>query len=405
MANLTRYLVTQLEQRMSWQIVGVDRPVSEFLDSPVLFINGIQPLKLSPETVGKMREYVLRGGLIVGEATTSSVQFADSFKTMLEDAFPEGKVAGAHSYVWTKMSPDHPVVQGLAAERDQKAVGPVWAMDDGTRTVAILLAHDQATAWQHMDMLKSWQSFTLGRNIFFYATAGEPLKTRLRPVFVGRQQKADVAKKIGLVHLGENWLSEDYAIERLSDKLAGQGRVMISSVQAVKAEEIEPRECPVVWVNVRGESTAPEALINSLKAYAGKGGTVVINAVMGDAKAGERARALAQMIVPEAVPAGIEEESPIFTGLVYRERGEPLTNPKFRQTLREDGVNKIKLIGSRLGERWAVIVSPYDTFLPLLGTPIWHCKGYASETALSMAANIYLYALEQAERGSEKPKS
>ncbi|GAG10112.1 unnamed protein product, partial [marine sediment metagenome] len=45
--------------------------------------------------------------------------------------------------------------------------------------------------------------------------------------------------------------------------------------------------------------------------------------------------------------------------------------------------------------------SPYDVFLGVLGTPIYGNKDYAGETAQQIAANIYLYALEQAERGAE----
>jgi len=78
----------------------------------------------------------------------------------------------------------------------------------------------------------------------------------------------------------------------------------------------------------------------------------------------------------------VPETDPLFTGMSYRERGEPLTDPGFRYSLRMAKVNKIDLTGYwAVGERWGLIISPYDVFVPLLGSAVWGCKGYTSETA------------------------
>ena len=408
-ANLTRHLITNLEQRMSWQIVNENKPVAEFLDAPILFINGLQPLKLKTDTVQKVREYVLRGGFLVGEATTSSAEFADSFKTMVEQAFPEGRQQAGKTYVWYKMPKEHPVLAGLS-ERDLALVGLVWAMDDPTRTFAVLLTRDHATAWQHMDLQKNPQAFVLGRNLFKYATAGERLRMRLRPVFAGRTQKADTVKQLGLFHVGERWLSEDYAVERLSDKLAADGRVSVDPLQAARPEELDPKECPMIWVTGRGPHDFDDAAVQALKTYVERGGLVAINANMGDAEFARAARGLAERLVPQAIGQTIGDDDPIFTGLVYRERGRSLKEAVISDVLRLSGVKRIQLTGYRAsspaaaGERWGVIVSPYDVFLSMLGTPIYGCKGYGTETAQQIAANIYLYSWEKAEKAPEAPK-
>jgi hypothetical protein len=255
-----------------------------------------------------------------------------------------------------------------------------------------------------MDVVKSQPSFTLGKNLFRYASANEPLKTRLRPVFVGRQRQADVTKKIGLLHSGTAWLSEDYAVERLSDNLAAKGRVMIEDVQATSPADLEPKECPMIWFTGRGTCEATDAVVEGLRKYIAKGGLVALNANMGDRQFAAAAEVLAKRILPDAVPSVINDKDPISSGLVYRERGEPLTNPGFRYSLKAAGVRRIELTGYRTGDRWGVIVSPHDVFLPLLGTPIWGCQGYTTDTAQKIATNIYLYALEQAEKGAETPK-
>ena len=160
----------------------------------------------------------------------------------------------------------------------------------------------------------------------------------------------------------------------------------------------------MIWFTGRGACAPTDAVVEGLRKYIAKGGLVAFNANMGDRPFAAAAAVLAKRILPDAVPAAINDPDPIFTGLVYRERGEPLTNPGFRYALKDAGVTQIELTGYRTGQRWGIIISPHDVFLPLLGTPIWACRGYTTETAQKMASNIYLYALEQAEKGVETPK-
>jgi len=401
-ANLTRFLNKELEQRMNWQIVHVDRPVAEFLDAPVLLVNGIKPLALKQEIIGKIREYVNRGGFVLGEATTASRAFAESFREMMVKAFPEGTREGAKYYRWHKVPPGHPLLATMTA-RDLQRLGTIWAMDSPIRTVAVLLPRDQATAWQQMDMVKNRHSFTMGRNILLYATAGEQLKTRLRPVYAGRTITAKTVRKIAALSTTGQWLGEPYVIERLSDKLARDALIMVEAAPSHAPGELDPRETPMIWVYGHGAITLTEGRIESLRRYVQKGGLVALSANKGDKVFAKSAAEVALKILPDALPGALGPTDPVMTGLVYRERGKPLTDPRFRgmKLARE---RKVKLTGYRTGRRIGVIVSPYDIFLGILGTPIYGNKDYSGETARQIAANIYLYALEQAAQVAEGAK-
>ncbi|NIA21444.1 MAG: DUF4159 domain-containing protein [Anaerolineaceae bacterium] len=401
-ANLTRFLNRELEQRMNWQIVDVNRPVAEFLDAPVLLINGIKPLAMKDEIIRKIREYVNRGGFVLGEATTSSRAFAESFKKMMVKAFPEGTEQGAKYYRWHEVPREHPLLDTMT-DRDLRKLGTIWAMDSPIRTVAVLLPRDQATAWQQMDVAKNRHSFTMGRNILLYATAGEQLKTRLRPVYAGRTITAKTARKVAALSTTGRWLGEPYVIERLSDKLARDAMIMVEAAPAHAPGELDPRETPMIWVYGHGTIGLGEGRIQSLRRYVQKGGLVAFSANKGDKVFAKAAEALALKILPDALPAALGPTDPIMTGLVYRERGKPLTNPKFR-AMRLARDRKVRLTGYRQDGRIGVIVSPYDVFLGILGTPIYGDKDYTGETARQIAANIYLYALEQAEQGAEGTK-
>lgn len=399
-ANLTRYLIKEYEKPMAWQIVSVDRPVAEFLDAPILFINGIKPVSLKDKTIAKMREYVLRGGMIVGEATTGSTEFASSFKKMLEKAFPEGRGSEGTMYAWHKLDDDHPLFAGLE-KRDRKQIGTVWGMNDPVRTFAVLLSRDHATAWQQFQTMKKRPLFLMGMNLFRYGTGGERLRTRLRPVFAGRTLDAKIKKKIGVIHAGPRWFSDQYAIERLSDKLVLEARIMVDAQVLTDAAEVDPKEMPMIWIVGSGPFTASEKLVAGLKTYVGKGGLVAINANMGNRLFALSAKKLAKAIVPDALPSPLLDTDPIMTGMVYRERGKPIDRSGINQTLRFAGVRKVALTGYRSGTRWGVIVCPHDVFMTMLGAPIYGCKGYLGETSRQIGFNMFLYSLEQAEKVSE----
>ncbi|MBN2581881.1 MAG: DUF4159 domain-containing protein [Planctomycetes bacterium] len=398
-ANLTRYLNRELEQRMNWQIVNVDKPVGEYLDAPVLLINGIKPLQLKDEIIQKIREYVNRGGFVVGEATTGSSAFAESFREMMTKAFPEGAAAGAPYYTWHAVPPDHPLLNDMN-DRDRARLGPIMIMDSPIRTVALLLPVDQATAWQQMDDTKNGHSFKFGLNILKYATAGEQLRTRLRPVYAGRTVTAKTVRKVAAICSNGTWLGEPYAIERFSDKLATDAMIMVEQAGADDPAALSPKETPVVWIYGSGTIRLPDEKVQALTQYVRNGGMVVFSPNKGDKIFAKSAEDLVKRLVPQAQASAVINDEPLMTGLVYRERGKPLKDPDFRgMRMAKDKV--VRLTAYREGSRIAALVSPYDIFLGMLGTPIYGNQDYTGETAQQVAANIYLYALEQAEKGSE----
>jgi hypothetical protein len=301
------------------------------------------------------------------------------------------------------MDPDHPILAAFE-DKDLQQGGTVWYMEDPVRTIAVLLTRDHATAWQHMDTAKKPHAFKMGMNLFRYATAREPLRTRLRPVFAGRTSTAEKRRSVGMIHAGPRWLSDQYAIERLSDKLASGAMVMVEDKLVTDASTLDPKTTPMVWLYGRGPYKAPEALAAGLRDYVRKGGLVAINANMGDKVFGLAAKALAKQILPDALPSPILDTDPIITGLVYRERGRQVDLKGVNQTLRLSGTGRLQLTGYRTGQRWGVIVSPHDVFMTMLGRPIFDCRGYTGETSQQLAANIFLYALEQADKVSEAPK-
>jgi hypothetical protein len=54
-----------------------------------------------------------------------------------------------------------------------------------------------------------------------------------------------------------------------------------------------------------------------------------------------------------------------------------------------------KLEGVRMGDRWAVIFSPYDLSCALEKQNSLECTGYSRDDAEKIALNVLLYSLNQ----------
>ena len=67
-ANLTKYLSKQTESFFNWQIVNFNVPEDELHDAPILYISGNRALKLDEAQEGKLKNFVLEGGLILGNS-------------------------------------------------------------------------------------------------------------------------------------------------------------------------------------------------------------------------------------------------------------------------------------------------------------------------------------------------
>lgn len=141
-ANLTRYLGYQLERELNWQIINLQAPVEELLETPVLLMDGNQALRLSPEHEQALRDYVLRGGLLVGHADGSADAFATSFQQMGKRWFPQA--------VMRELPADHPIyTRQQFLGKEFKAPIRVQGLSNGARELMLLFpTGDPGRGWQ-----------------------------------------------------------------------------------------------------------------------------------------------------------------------------------------------------------------------------------------------------------------
>lgn len=74
-ANVTSWVSTSTEAPLNWQVVNFKSPVSNWLNSPILFITGHKDPRFSPQDIAELRAYVDAGGMVFCSDDGSSFSF------------------------------------------------------------------------------------------------------------------------------------------------------------------------------------------------------------------------------------------------------------------------------------------------------------------------------------------
>ena len=158
LARLTHWLDVGYQKLYNWQYVSIDRSVEELLDAPVLFMSGKVGFKLKDAEKAKLREYVLAGGLLFGEAIDGSKNFADSYRALAKELFPELEMS--------PLPPEHPIYTiKWADELAEGKVPPLEGVRNGLRVMMLLSPKDLSCAWQTWQIASHAKSFYLADNI------------------------------------------------------------------------------------------------------------------------------------------------------------------------------------------------------------------------------------------------
>src|SRR5205814_938525 len=77
-ANIVHFMRHASERHMNWQIVGVDAPLSDLREAPILYLSGDRPVMLSESQRNNLQAYVNEGGLLLFANTSKTDDFTNS---------------------------------------------------------------------------------------------------------------------------------------------------------------------------------------------------------------------------------------------------------------------------------------------------------------------------------------
>lgn len=387
LARLTVWMDKTYERLFNWQVMPIGQPLEELLDAPVLLISGRGELDFDDEQKQKLKQYVLRGGMLLADPVGGDGVFVRSFTALLRELFGELELE--------EMENDHPLFTAhfnlREPARGRMPVPKMFALSNGVRTLAVLPTGELGCTWQSYNVARGEDIFRFGGNVMMYVSdRGKGLLGRGSSYTVADAGKKPAANiTVGRLTWGGlyNWNPEPAAWTHVDLRLRNANVLGVTEKVLDFAGAVDPAAVPIVHLTGVGELKLTDAQKANLKAYVAGGGLLLADAAGGDPKFSESFQKLAGELFGQLVPA-----VPPFL---------PDATDNGDVTLRHVGrlprsVSRLNLLGRQEeGGRWSVLFLPYDLTAALVGYPNLEPSGLTPESAQKFVAALLRWKLGQ----------
>jgi len=390
-ANLARFVSREFERPVNWQIVPAGAKPDALADAPLLYISGAGPVELTDEQIDSLRQFVLRGGLIVSEAACNSGSFTLDMRKTYARMFP-----GMHL---ARLEGDHPVYSVNFRMEDKPEL---LAVSNGVRLLAVH-ATQQVSLDLQLARKTNRTGYELMTNLLMLATDGGRLHARGGNAWptAGEAEPAATIRLARIRHAG-NWRPEPLAFERLAAVLAREHRIRLETT-AVGIEGLDATKWPVAHITGMEAFKLTEADRKALHAYLKAGGTLIADAAGG-------AKEFADSVRKEIVPlTGDSLSGQIVSKHAVYQSPHKIETVTYRRQIALElaaGATAPRLNGAAVGKRVAVIYSEEDITSGLVGYA-WHgLRGYTPESSVRLMTNLLCYgAGVKTEKTGQEPSA
>ncbi|HUN80410.1 MAG TPA: DUF4159 domain-containing protein [Phycisphaerae bacterium] len=374
---LTRSINHTFERLCRWQRIPADASLKDLQDAPILYIAGSKPLELSKASMDLLKHYVDDGGTIFVHADLAKKKFVDSAARLFENLFAE------YGWKFEALPAEHPLYHchfGGATTKWKRQI-PLRAMSDGARLPVILCAVDLAGAWQQ-ERGGFEDLSNIMANVRVYCAPPYAELPRVTRENVTAFPPAAIAADLTIARMTWGGASGAHPLawaRHIGECWAGT-RVRIMDAAAARSQW---KSADIVHLAVSAPGP-DEALIKELRAYAEKGGLVLLDAVDGQAADIAALReAFDHLDVGDIALVGPTD--PLITG-------EGLgVDPLIRLEVTESGVSLGKsppLLARVKSGRPVVVACPFDLTAGMSGLYVWNRVGYRTASTQKLVRNI-----------------
>lgn len=384
-ANVTSWVSSNTETPLNWQVVNFNSPVSNWLTSPILVINGYKDPKFNKQQIAELRAYINAGGMVFCDCENASLPFQRAMlkygREVMHNKYEFHRLT-AKSMLFTMQPWEHMYFNMLA-------------ISNGVRDLWVVSPEDMGAVWESRAFArKRYWEFPM--NLYLYATGKAYLADRLHspvpPAATGNPARTIA---VGRLKYNGNWNPEPGAWPRFS-LLAQANAATQIDVSTVTAGKLDAHKTPLLAMTGTGRFTFTGTEIAALRNYLNHGGMLFADAAGGHQHFTDSFSALAMKLYPKAVMAKLPANCSIYRGTMPG--GRNVTRVQYRRFYTD--VNGIKhvpeLLGIKRGGRWVVVFSPDDITSGLLGIKTWGISGYRQKSAVGLATNVVEYAVKHA---------
>jgi len=410
---------------MTWQIVDIRQATTDhLLQSPVISLSARDwsvPPNEVPALARKLREYLDQGGFIMAEAQPGGQTFDNAFRALMQRVFPEP------GYELTLLERSHPI-WSAEIPIDPEHLRPIEGIHYGCRTSVVYIPpvegkpslsclwevyrHFNRDGIHYSDVVQQQidNGLGIGLNILAYATSRELRgKDEIPEQIIRTQVDNDRRGRIFLPYLdyGETNPAPN-APQNLLYFLESECGIRIEQqASSVTLADAWVANYPLLFTHGRGTFQLQEGQHQRLRAHLERGGFLFANAICSAETFASSFQTEMRRVFPGADWERIPISDPIFS---ENNGGFQIESLEVRQIERTPGQQTIartrqiqpELYGIRQSEggRWLVVFSPYDVSCALERTSSLECRGYTQQSALQLAANVILYAIEHWSAGT-----
>ncbi len=378
-ANLAKFASHELERPMNWQVVNLQRPWSDWMDSPVLYIASHQAPALKDEDYDKLRSFAEAGGLIFTHADSASSSFNNWAGELAKKLWPQYKLQ------------DVPAGHELFKVNYRLTNPPALKMvTNGTRVLLVHSPTDISPVWQDRMYRAKKETFQLGVNLFLYAAGRGNFRNRLDSPYIPEPATiATASLQVARLKYAGPWDPEPYAWIRFSRYFQWNTGIGLTQ-PVVKLTDLKAGgEYSLAILTGNDAATFSDDQVKAVRAFVEGGGVLFIDACGGSEAFSASASRLMLAAFGPVEPATIGPADALVKG--DGEGMENLTKPLIRQYAAEKlGSADGELVKSLSFGKGRVIYSPLDVTTGLLGTNGWGIFGYTPGYALALMKNVVL---------------
>ena len=405
---------------LSWHIVDTpSAALEDFQQAPVLWLSGKNAFDLGADAGPRLRRYIDEGGFIFVEACCpESDDFDRRLRQLVGEIFPEPE------YALRLLPPEHPAwhAEEIVPPELHR---PLLGVDYGCRTCLIYAPPtDLGRKGPSMPSLSClWEiggsssralpktirrevdaALAIGTNVLAYATNRElKRKDELFAFDRGPAEPRDEFDRgqiaIGKLRHGGMCDAAPAALANILRAAARELGVRVDDTPS-QIDPADPRlfDYHLVFMHGRQGFTFTEPGRERLRQFFERGGTLLADSVCASSGFTGAFRSEIAAVLPAHKLEELPADDPLFTAGEYG--GYDIRQVTLREPSGGDGPLAArkrqiapKLEGIRIGDRWAVIFSPYDLSCALEKQNSMECTGYSRDDAEKIALNILLYSL------------
>jgi hypothetical protein len=401
--NLMRHCRYELGVWYSWKHWNVEELVAAHESEkqskiPILYVSGHEAFEFTDAQREALRQYLLDGGTLLGDACCGRQDFASSFRREVSLLFPDR--------AFDLLEVDHPVYRAYYPYSNvhyraydggvmNEFQGPpqLWGMNIGCRTAVIFTPWDMSCGWdehthEHGARVLPGDAIRLGINIVSYVAGERQLgeaQSVTREITAPTDRPRQRFTLAQLRHQGD-WDPDPNSTYQMLRHVALDSSLAVGfDLKYVDAQESQLANYPFLYMTGHRDPKLSDEEVAALRRHLQAGGFLFVNNCCGRSAFDQHVRALAARIFPDQELEPLADDHPLHAAFYT------LSGAHDRLTGAE---RPVELEGLSIDDRVVIVYSKNDAVSHLKQVSDPYGNGYDAEACRRVVLNVVAYALQ-----------